>query len=225
MAQHVPSDMDMRDTLESVLGQARASEDALALIGGGGLRAHHVPWSTLDLDFAVQGDASDVMRLARALVANGWKAIVYEADGDARVVRAPVLHTVDTEHGAAILEMVPLRSPFRVPVELIVAHHPLEVAGVERAAYARVYDTPRVPVAPLDTILGMKARANRDKDRYALSAAAEHLPAATMEAAIRRVDRYDQSLGDELAAILAEVRATKPRPNPARTPRAARARR
>src|SRR5258708_2637879 len=105
-----------------------------ALVGGQALRAYGVPRETLDAAALVPPGA--LGELADSLVRTfGWKPLVYDETAEDYVETTevalhrmddPVLFDVHQER-----QMVPLRTPFGLPVELLAAHHPVEEEMVD----------------------------------------------------------------------------------------------
>ncbi len=182
-----------------------------ALVGGQALIAYGVPRETLDADALV--DHGMLGAFANVLVDTfGWTPVVYDEGSEDYVESAevavhfmddPVLFDVAQER-----QMVPLRSPLGLPVELLAAQHPIEQEMVSVAAQRQFHGV-LVPIAPLGGILLVKTKADRSKDVAAIEQAGEHLSANQVQEAIAWAKRRDEATADDLRAILTAARVRR----------------
>jgi hypothetical protein len=184
---------------------------AWALIGGQALIAYGVPRETLDADALVPLDGLE--RVAAELVETfGWTPLTYDKRSDDYVVADevrvhfmddPVLFDVGQER-----QMIPLRSPLGLPVELLAAQHPVEEEMVD-AAVVRSHQGVSVPIAPLGGILLVKAKADRQKDVAAIEQAAEHLSASQVRGAVAWAAKRDAATAQDLRSMLTAARVRR----------------
>ena len=175
----------------------------------------------MDADALV--DRERAWAVARGLVENfGWVPLTFDANANEYVDAEDV--TVLTMEDDPVLmdihehrEMIPLRTESGLTVELLAAQHPVEEDAVLRAGWRR-HQGILVPVASLGSILLLKAKADRDKDRGALEQVSEHVSAAELEAALVWVAERDPATAEDLKQIVARVRKrrTPSRLRPAR---------
>jgi hypothetical protein len=225
MKRYVPHPDPVVQAALSDLARAASDVDAeWALIGGHALRAYGVPRETLDADALVPLERA--MSLADKLVEKfNWIPIVYDANADDFVeadeplfqyMDDPVLYDIGEQRS-----MIMLQTPQGLPVDILGAQHPVELIMLEEAARTVSYGRD-VPVAPLGGVLLVKTKAGRLKDDAAIEQAAEHLPAATLRAAVAWAEREDFATGEDLAAL---IRVARTRLAPNRTGRSSEAQR
>ena len=183
-----------------------------ALVGGQALISYGVPREALDADALVTLDGLE--RLAGELVQTfGWTPLVYD-EGSGDFVAAnevtihyqddPVLFDVGQER-----QMIPLRSPLGLPVELLAAQHPVEQEMIDSAC-ARSHQGLSVPVAPLGGILLMMAMADPPaRDVGAIEQAGEHLSAKVVREAVAWAEQRDPRTAKKLRRILSAARTRR----------------
>lgn len=198
----------------ALLDLARAAPRAgvsWALIGGQALIAYGVPRETLDADALVPLEGLE--RVARQLVETfGWTPVAYDG-GSEDYVKAdevtvhymddPVLFDVGQER-----QMIPLRSPLGLSVELLAAQHPVEQEMVD-TALTRSHQGVSVPVAPLGGILLVKTKADRPKDIAAIEQTGEHLSASQVGEAVAWAQQRDAATAEDLQALLSAARTRR----------------
>jgi cation diffusion facilitator CzcD-associated flavoprotein CzcO len=102
-------------------------------------------------------------------------------------------------------DMIPLRTPLGLRVDLLSAQHPIEGEMIELAA-PRTYQGVKIPVAPLGGILLVKTKADRTKDIAAIEQTAEHLPSDDLKLAIKWAKKRDASTTEDLQQVLAAAK-------------------
>lgn len=177
-----------------------------ALIGGQALIAYGVPRETLDTDALVPFDG--IENIASVLVENFfWKPVVYDVRTedyiDAEQVTVHFMDDVGQER-----QMVPLRSPLGLPIELLAAQHPVEQEMIDVAVMRR-HQGVSVPIAPLGGVLLVKTKADRQKDHAAIEQTGEHLLARQVDDAVAWARKRDPATADDLRAILSAARSRR----------------
>lgn len=198
----------------ALLDLRRAADHARvpwALIGGQALISYGVPRETLDVDAIVSPDG--IWRMIEYLISSlDWTSLAYDdatrdyvpaTDPETHFMDDPVLFDIGEER-----QMVPLRSPMGLVVELLVAQHPIEDAMIDEAASRRHYGV-TIPVAPLGGVLLVKMKADRKKDVAAIEQAAEHLDQPKLKAAIQWAHDHDADTADDLLSVMSATAARR----------------
>jgi hypothetical protein len=222
MSNHPPEDPKVTSALLDLTRAVRNTRTEMALVGGQALQSYGVPRTTEDADALVPRE--DLETLADELVDRfDWTPLDHDDEtGDyvptdrpvVLLMDDPVLFDVQQQR-----EMIALKTPLGLVVELLAAQHPVEQERVARSAI-RTHYAVRVPVAPLGGVLLVKVKANRNKDTAAIEQTIEHLPADQIGAAVAWAVEYDPATAEDLRSIVQTVRVRRtPNGRRLRTPR------
>lgn len=203
-----PTDPAVTNALLDLVRVARLTNAPWSLIGGEALLAYGVPKNTEDVDALVEQE--DLLKFAETLVETfSYVPLIYDTEREEYVPAERVtVHTMDDPVLHVERELVPLRSPLGLDVELLAAQHPVEQEMIDQSMPLRHYGV-SVPVAPLGGVLLVKTIADRPKDVAAIEQTAESLPKEQIDGALAWATEQDPAGADDLRALVSAARTRR----------------
>jgi len=206
-----PTDPAVTSALLDLVRASALRRAPWSLIGGQALIAYGVPRHTGDIDTLVPKE--ELVEFSEMLVQTfGYSPLIYSTKHDGYVIADevtvhymddPVLFSVGEER-----ELVPLRSPLGLDVELLAAQHPIEQELLDVSLPRKHYGV-IVPIASLGGVLLLKSIADRPKDVAAIEQTAESLLRPQIDAALDWAEQRDPTNTEDLRAILMGARARR----------------